>query len=284
MRRATDTFRGVADIVARKLPKPPDMRPLSEASTADFAKVRFVLTDADDTLTHGGRLSAPTYAALERVQRAQINVIPVSAAPAGWCDQMVCMWPVDAVIGENGGFYTLLRGGQPEFKFWHGAPTLEANAFRLNMLRDTVLARLPDVRVAADQKFRLTSLAFERPTADRERRDLLSLLRAGSARTTVNSMWVLAWLGSYDKLAMARRLLTEAFAADIDGDLDEMVYVGDSGNDAPMFVHFPKSVGVSTIVEHLADIPRCPAWVTAGPGGEGFVEVADLVLRAAATR
>ena len=67
----TDTFRGVADVVARKLPKPPDMRPLSEASTADFAKVRFVLTDVDHTLTHVGRLSAPTYAALERLQPRQ---------------------------------------------------------------------------------------------------------------------------------------------------------------------------------------------------------------------
>lgn len=39
-----------------------------------------------------GRLSARTYDALERLQRANVTVIPVTAAPAGWCDQMARMW------------------------------------------------------------------------------------------------------------------------------------------------------------------------------------------------
>ena len=81
------------------------MRPLAQASQGLFSSVNYVLTDMDETLTFRGRLSAATYGALERLQSAGIRVIPVTGAPAGWCDQMVRMWPVDGVIGENGGFF-----------------------------------------------------------------------------------------------------------------------------------------------------------------------------------
>ena len=80
------------------------MRPISAAASVDLRGVQVVLTDMDDTLTFDGKLSAETYDALERLEAAGVRVIPVTAAPAGWCDQMVRMWPVTAVIGENGGF------------------------------------------------------------------------------------------------------------------------------------------------------------------------------------
>ena len=53
------------------------MKPLSAASADDFAGVRFVLTDMDETLTFQGRLAADTYDALERLQAAGVVVVPV---------------------------------------------------------------------------------------------------------------------------------------------------------------------------------------------------------------
>jgi hypothetical protein len=64
------------------------MKDLVLAPKSTFAGVRFVLTDMDETLTLQGRLSARTYDALERLRAAGVGVIPVTAAPAGWCDQM----------------------------------------------------------------------------------------------------------------------------------------------------------------------------------------------------
>jgi hydroxymethylpyrimidine pyrophosphatase-like HAD family hydrolase len=59
------------------------LRPLAEAEIAALRSVRFVLTDMDETLTYRDRLSARTYDALERLQRANVTVIPVTnAAPA----------------------------------------------------------------------------------------------------------------------------------------------------------------------------------------------------------
>ena len=78
------------------------MKPFIEFPAALSSKIRFVLTDVDDTLTDGPRLPAAAYLAVERLRDAGITVIPVTAAPAGWCDLMARMWPVGAVIGENG--------------------------------------------------------------------------------------------------------------------------------------------------------------------------------------
>jgi len=69
------------------------------------AQVAAVFTDIDDTLTTGGKLDAATYAALEALKRAGLLVIPVTGRPAGWCDLIARLWPVDGVIGENGALY-----------------------------------------------------------------------------------------------------------------------------------------------------------------------------------
>jgi hydroxymethylpyrimidine pyrophosphatase-like HAD family hydrolase len=67
--------------------------------------IRYLLTDIDDTLTLHGLLPAAALAAMERLQGAGVAVIPVTRRPAGWCDHIARMWPVAAVVGENGAFY-----------------------------------------------------------------------------------------------------------------------------------------------------------------------------------
>lgn len=258
------------------------MRPIADAAAADLAAVEFVLTDMDDTLTFRGRLAARTYSALEELQDAGVKVIPVTAAPAGWCDQMARMWPVDAVIGENGALYLRHRNGAIEHNFWSGAAVDEDMA-RLRRLGDLVLSQMPDARIATDQPFRLASLAFDRLPAPDACNGLVKILRANGAGATVNSLWVLASFGGFDKLAMSRRLMQDLYGIDIEQSRQAVFYVGDSANDAPMFRHFPKSAGVSTVVEHLADIDHPPAWITRGPGGAGFVEVAEAIIAAKQT-
>ncbi len=109
------------------------MQPLFTAADSEFDSVRFVLIDMDETLTYQGRLAAATYTALERLQAYGIRVIPVTAAPAGWCDQMARMWPVDGVIGENGGLFFQRAVGGHELRrhFWHSETEEELVTYRL---------------------------------------------------------------------------------------------------------------------------------------------------------
>src|SRR5213593_2021572 len=78
------------------------MKPLAEL---DARGVRAMLVDIDETLTTAGKLTGDAYAALERLHAAGKVVVPVTGRPAGWCDHIARMWPVDAVVGENGAFY-----------------------------------------------------------------------------------------------------------------------------------------------------------------------------------
>ncbi|QGM48020.1 HAD-IIB family hydrolase [Methylocystis heyeri] len=257
------------------------MKPLENAELSTFRDVRFVLTDMDETLTHQGRLAANAYAALERLQTAGVKVIPVTGAPAGWCDQMARMWPVDGVIGENGGLFFQRSGDGHgvERHFWHDDDQDRAVVWeRLTKIGEQVRKAAPSASFAQDQPFRLTSLAFARPQNQAEQEAILGALREAPADTTVNNLWVLGWLGGYDKLAMSRRVLRDHYGLDIETDPGAVLYSGDSTNDAPMFSFFEHSVGVSTVVQYLDQLPAPPRWITRGPGGAGFVEIADAVI------
>ncbi len=257
------------------------LQPFDRLPAARLRGIRFVLSDVDDTLTEGARLPAAAFDALERLHEAGLKLIPVTAAPAGWCDLMCRMWPVDAVIGENGGlcFRHDPASGETERRFWTPEAERERHLRRLVELAAQIAADLPGAEPAADQRYRQATLAFRNPGppgAD----EIAARLAAAGARTVVNSLWVLGWLGGFDKLAMTRRIMAALFAADLERERDAFLYVGDSMNDEPMFGFFPHSVGVATVARFTDQMATPPRWVTKGGGGRGFVEIADAVLAA----
>jgi len=256
------------------------MRHLSAAAPNEFKDVRFVLTDMDETLTYQGRLAADTYCALEKLQKAGIRVIPVTAAPAGWCDQMARMWPVDGVIGENGGIFLQRTpdGHGIVRKYWHPESEIKSVSERLDAAAHAIRHAFPNLQLADDQVFRLTSIAFSRPADPALGEQIVRELQRAGADATINNLWVLGWFGGYNKLSMTRRVMAEAYGVDIDKDRDTVLYTGDSTNDAPMFAFFKHTVGMSTVTEYLPDIPVPPNWITTGPGGQGFVEAAQAVI------
>ncbi|MFJ2993173.1 HAD-IIB family hydrolase [Pandoraea sp. NPDC087047] len=255
------------------------MQPLSLAPANQFSSVRFVLTDMDETLTYRGRLPAPTYDALARLEAAGIRVVPVTAAPAGWCDQMARMWPVDGVIAENGGLFLRRRedGHHVERHFWHAPDTIESAGDQLRSIAQRVETAVPQAEQADDQLFRLTSLAYRRTGTDLDQRILDALIQAG-ANATINNLWVLGWVGGYDKLSMSLRILADVYGVTANEAAEWIAYSGDSTNDAPMFGYFKHTAGVSTVVDYLPQLPVAPRWITHGPGGAGFVEFADAIL------
>jgi hypothetical protein len=131
------------------------MKPFAEFPPALCSQIRFVLCDVDDTLTDGPRLPAAAYTAIERLQAAGIVVIPVTAAPAGWCDLMARMWPVGAVIGENGGlcFRDDRASGIVERRYWAEPAERDEMRSRLAALGAEIAAALPGSEIAHDQRY-----------------------------------------------------------------------------------------------------------------------------------
>ena len=263
------------------------MRPLTDFPPAARARVRGVLCDIDDTLTTGGRLTAAAYAAMERLQGAGMRVVPITGRPAGWCDHIARMWPVDAVVGENGAFYFRYDHATRvmQRRFVDDETTRAANRLRLVAIRDRILAAVPGCAVASDQHYRETDLAIDycedvpHLAADAVDR-IVASMQQGGLTAKVSSIHVNGWFGDYDKLSMTRTLMRECFDANIDACKDEFVFAGDSPNDAPMFAYFPHAVGMANIEAYADRLPANPAYVTQSASGAGFCELADCLLTA----
>ena len=138
----------------------PMMRPLAELQEGG---IRGLFFDIDDTLTSEGRLTAQAYSALERWNAAGKIAVPITGRPAGWCDHIARMWPVDAVVGENGAFYFYYDRGEKKLvkRFLNDAATRAANRIRLEEIRNRILAEVPGCAPSSDQLYRETDLAID---------------------------------------------------------------------------------------------------------------------------
>ena len=263
------------------------MRPLADFPIAARRAVRGVFCDIDDTLTTEGRLTAEAYAAMERLQAAGLAVVPVTGRPAGWCDHIARMWPVDAVVGENGAFYFRYERGERRMRrrFVDADGTRERHRRRLRTIAAEILAAVPGAGVASDQQYRETDLAIDfcedvAPLAQADVERIASMMAARGLTAKTSSIHVNGWFGTYDKLTMTRTLMREALGVDLDAERSRYVFVGDSPNDAPMFAYFPHAIGVANVRGFGSRIAHLPAYVTAAACGAGFREAADCILAA----
>ena len=245
-----------------------------------------VFTDIDDTLTSDGHLRAAAYSALEQLQASGLKVIPVTGRPAGWCDHFARMWPVDAIVGENGAFY--FRYDHLERKMYKryldNPAQLKSNRTRLDALGVAILEHVPGTALSTDQAYRDADLAIDFredvPALDAsEVARIVALFEAAGAHAKISSIHVNGWFGDYDKLSMTRLLMSECYQVELDDHRQRYLFVGDSPNDAPMFDYFPSAVGVANVLDCADAIASLPKFVTQSRGGDGFVELTQRLLR-----
>jgi HAD superfamily hydrolase (TIGR01484 family) len=257
------------------------VRPLAEWRTP--ARLRGLLFDIDETLTTEGRLTAEAYAALERLKNAGMVVVPVTGRPAGWCDHIARMWPVDGVVGENGAFWFRHDKGKLRKEYHDTEETRVRNRQRLATIGARILKEVPGCALASDQAYRETDLAIDYcedvpalPLAAAER--IAGLMRAQGLSAKVSSIHVNGWFGTYDKLAMCKRLFAEAFDCAAGQLQKDFAFAGDSPNDAPMFAFFEHSVGVANVARFEGALEAEPKYVTRAAAGAGFAELAARLL------
>lgn len=261
------------------------MRPLAEFPVEARGRIRGVFTDIDDTLTTHGRLFAAAYGALERLQRAGFLVVPVTGRPAGWCDHIARMWPVDAVVGENGAFWfrhDAKAGGLVKRYVVPDEERLKRGRKLLDIAAK-VLAEVPGCALASDQRYREADIAIdfredvpELPRGEVAR--IVEIMQKEGLTAKVSSIHVNGWFGGYDKLSTTRQMMKEDFDIDLDRDREMFVFAGDSPNDQPMFAYFPNAVGVANVLQMADLMSDFPKWITPSAGAAGFAELADALI------
>jgi HAD superfamily hydrolase (TIGR01484 family) len=263
--------------------------PLSHMPLAVRRGIRGVLTDVDDTLTTAGELPARARKALDDLAAASLPVVAITGRPAGLCEELLAQWPLAAIVGENGGVWMRRNPatGAIEAHYEHDADERARQRATMAAIGRRILEAVPGAAFPVERYRRETDLAIDwaervapLPREDVER--IVAMLQAEGLSTAVSSIHVHGWYGAHDKLATSRRLFAAAFGVDLAAERDHYLYVGDAPNDAPMFGFFPHAVGVANLRRFLDRLPVPPAYITRGEAGEGFAELAGLLLEARA--
>lgn len=254
-------------------------------NSADLSKsdIKYIFTDIDDTLTTHGRLPSNAYDALWRLHDAGFKVIPVTGRPAGWCEMIARLWPVDGVIGENGGFYFAYKNKKMTRHFFNTEDERENNQKKLENIKIEVLKEVPGCAVASDQFTRLMDLAIDfcedvPALNDDDIKKIVAVYEKHGAIAKVSSIHVNGWFGDYSKISMIKNYCEKELNLDFNSINSKAIFAGDSPNDEPSFEHFKYSVGVANIKRFLPELKHQPTWVTEGEGGDGFCELTNLLL------
>ena len=263
------------------------MRPISQMPVKTAQNITTVFADIDDTLTTDGNLPAVAYLALERLFNAGFNVAPITGRPAGWCDMIARFWPVNGVVGENGAFYFSYDDNSKKMKreFFAGQQERNNNKLKLEKIKQRVLREVPGCAISADQAYRDVDLAIDfcedvPPLLQSDVERIKSICEEEGAVAKISSIHVNCWFGDFDKLTMSRQFSNEVLKFDLEAKKDNVVFCGDSPNDAPMFGFFPNSCGVANVLDFKDQLEHKPMWVTQQKGGKGFVELAEILIKA----
>jgi HAD superfamily hydrolase (TIGR01484 family) len=256
------------------------MRPVATLDRAEALALRGLLFDLDDTLLDHGRLGEAAYSALFRLREAGLELYIVTGRPFGWVRLLGRLFPVNGAVGENGG--VLLGPGGRHLETLPQAERAE-RAARLVKLVGAIRERFPELEPPDDVSDRLTDYTFdvgENRSVPREVvEDVRAFARERGATVHVSSVHLHVGYDAVDKAAGAVRLLRSLTGIDATEALHRYAFVGDSESDAACFAAFRTTVGVANLSGRPSLRPR---YITERPRGEGFAELARVLVAARA--
>jgi HAD superfamily hydrolase (TIGR01484 family) len=258
------------------------MKQQKNTLTSDWKTVQWVLTDVDDTLTWQGKLPPETLIALADLQQAGLKVVAVTGACAGWCDHIAQLWPVDAVIGENGAFIMEKKGGYLTLTSDASMSAIKQKQAKLKTQVMDVLADYPDLNLTLDQSYRLCEVAIDigqnrGAVAPDIIAQVVSKINKLGAHATASSIHINSWYGDHSKKITSLNFLQEKGLSKAEI-ISQACYIGDSMNDQFMFASLPKSVGVANVKHYWDKLQHHPEFVMTEPGGYGFAQFSKQLL------
>ncbi len=257
------------------------MRPLADA---DLRQVLGVMTDIDDTLTAAGALDPAALPALQALRDAGLPVIAITGRPMGWSLPFAGLWPVAAIVAENGAVALIPSAGGVSTEFAQDDATRTRNAARLRATLERIESEVPGARRAQDSAGRVTDIAIDHSEFahldEAAIARVVAMMQAQGMQATVSSIHINGWFGEHDKYSAACWMVQRLFGRRLADEVKRWVYVGDSTNDQAMFAAFPLSVGVANLRRFADQLHTWPAFITDGERGLGFAELARRVLAA----
>jgi len=162
------------------------------------------------------------------------------------------------------------------------AATRSANFARMQAVLARIEREMPGINRATDSPGRETDIAIDHSEftqlSNAQIAAVVALMKSEGMHATVSSIHINGWYGGHNKLEGARWIVRELWQRDLDAEMDQWVYVGDSTNDQLMFKAFANSVGVANIARFVPQLAHLPRYVTRGERGAGFSELVKMLL------
>src|SRR5882724_9417510 len=255
------------------------MTPIAALTKEEAGRLRGVAFDLDDTLLDHGRLNEATYSALFRLVEAGLELYGVTGRPAGWADVLARVFPVRAIVAENGAIVCARRGERVLMLDSVDAATRRQRDQKLDSLLGRFRQEFSDFEPADDVRARVSDRTFDigeyRQVAPERVAAASAFLREQGARVFVSSVHLHATFDYADKASGAVRLFAQDSGLDATAVRHAYAYLGDSENDAPCFAAFAVSIGVANLRGRATLRPR---YITSRPMGAGVVEAAEVIL------
>lgn len=243
----------------------------------NLSKIRLIATDMDGTLTTRGKFSSRLLETFNILKLQGIEVLIVTGRSAGWVSGIVNYLGVVGAVAENGGLY--YHGSFENGLALTSIANITEHRHQLQIAFSQLQAKFPQIRESTDNRFRVTDWTFD--VAGLHQDDLVILK---------NMCEEMGWGFTYstvqchikpqgqDKAIGLARVLEKYFPQYT---VNQVVTVGDSPNDESLFdaSYFPLSVGVANISEYLESLQHRPVYITKATEGEGFCELAELILQ-----
>ncbi len=260
------------------------MKPITELTAEEARGVRGLLFDLDDTLLSHGLLTRGAYDALWSLKDAGLRLLAVTGRPSGWGEVIARQWPIDAAVTENGAVVVVRDGSGVARVERCDASERHTRRMRLAEIVREVKRVVPEARLTDDVEARRADVTWdigERVKLPEDRvAAILDVIAAAGAHSFASSVHVHATFDADDKASGTLHYLQTALGEDAEAaKAGAYAFIGDSGNDAACFSAFRLAFGVANVRRHLARIPVAPKYVAAGEMGEGFAEVARVLLQ-----
>ncbi len=272
-----------------------DIRDWTEKSDVHMLTRSVLAFDLDDTLTLDGTLPSFIVSSLEALQKKSIRTVLVSGRSAGWADALIKLLPFDGVVAENGAlifYWPRLKKNkgereEPQRLFWNEDSFAKSPPKSLGEKKEkaarSILNQFPGTRIASDQPYRLYDLAIDfaeevnPPLGLDVAKGIQQAFEAQGATAKVSSIHVNGWWGNFSKSEGLKKLLS-CFDPSLSLKND-LIYVGDSPNDGPLFDVAGLSVGVANIKDFIGVVDFMhPQFVTVGKRAYGALELINKVL------
>ena len=240
-----------------------------------WQNIRLIATDMDGTLTQGEMFDEKLLQILTELSQAGIDVLITTGRSAGWVQAIATYLPVVGVIAENGGIFYWNHDPQPHII---GRIDITQHRLELQKVFKLLQAQFPKLKESEDNRFRLTDWTFEVANLSPDELVKIDRLCQSEGYGFTYSTIQCHIKPTYQDKAYGLKQVVPQYFPDLKS--EEMVTVGDSPNDESMFnqVKFPLSVGVANVVKYRDRLEYLPAYVTSKSEGEGFCELAKLII------